>query len=305
MHPVGFEPTHLAALEPESSVYANFTTGASCGVVYQKPPPSVNPPPPPCCGIGHSGSLGCTQEREFICHRKTLPARLREAARIDILLLSRNAEERAVGGRKCRPLLKRHTRRLCTAFEFLLFGELTEVFGIRALQIIHRAVGIRHHSLILSPNPFIAHISSLHIYPYTSFALKEVPILLLPDSSPPWHSSPDLYFSCPELYQAQLRIVNLNARDKFMFCLRPLLFLLFYLLKYTSTQSQLRFLRNSVSRQSSCGLLQSNVPSAKYGRLLAPWHIPSHHPTSLSSTALVTRRAKRRSSRPGIRTAAR
>ena len=28
MHPVGFEPTHLAALEPESSVYANFTTGA-------------------------------------------------------------------------------------------------------------------------------------------------------------------------------------------------------------------------------------------------------------------------------------
>ena len=31
MHPVGFEPTHLAALEPESSVYANFTTGAAEG----------------------------------------------------------------------------------------------------------------------------------------------------------------------------------------------------------------------------------------------------------------------------------
>ena len=29
VHPVGFEPTHLAAPEPESGVYANFTTGAS------------------------------------------------------------------------------------------------------------------------------------------------------------------------------------------------------------------------------------------------------------------------------------
>ena len=31
VHPVGFEPTHLAAPEPESGVYANFTTGASRG----------------------------------------------------------------------------------------------------------------------------------------------------------------------------------------------------------------------------------------------------------------------------------
>ena len=31
VHPVGFEPTHLAAPEPESGVYANFTTGASGG----------------------------------------------------------------------------------------------------------------------------------------------------------------------------------------------------------------------------------------------------------------------------------
>ena len=29
VHPVGFEPTHLAAPEPESGVYANFTTGAT------------------------------------------------------------------------------------------------------------------------------------------------------------------------------------------------------------------------------------------------------------------------------------
>ena len=43
VHPVGFEPTHLAALEPESSVYANFTTGADWEIVYQKPPLSVNP----------------------------------------------------------------------------------------------------------------------------------------------------------------------------------------------------------------------------------------------------------------------
>ena len=35
MHPVGVEPTHLAALEPESSVYANFTTGAT-GEDYAK-----------------------------------------------------------------------------------------------------------------------------------------------------------------------------------------------------------------------------------------------------------------------------
>ena len=35
MHPVGFEPTHLAALEPESSVYANFTTGANGVIRYQ------------------------------------------------------------------------------------------------------------------------------------------------------------------------------------------------------------------------------------------------------------------------------
>ena len=35
VHPVGFEPTHLAALEPESSVYANFTTGANGGIRYQ------------------------------------------------------------------------------------------------------------------------------------------------------------------------------------------------------------------------------------------------------------------------------
>ena len=41
MHPVGFEPTHLAALEPESGVYANFTTGAFVCVVYQKIRPRV------------------------------------------------------------------------------------------------------------------------------------------------------------------------------------------------------------------------------------------------------------------------
>ena len=35
MHPGGFEPTHLAALEPESSVYANFTTGANGEIRYQ------------------------------------------------------------------------------------------------------------------------------------------------------------------------------------------------------------------------------------------------------------------------------
>ena len=29
VHPVGFEPTHLAVPEPESGVYANFTTGAT------------------------------------------------------------------------------------------------------------------------------------------------------------------------------------------------------------------------------------------------------------------------------------
>ena len=34
VHPVGFEPTHLAAPEPESGVYANFTTGAFGCIVY-------------------------------------------------------------------------------------------------------------------------------------------------------------------------------------------------------------------------------------------------------------------------------
>ena len=42
MHPVGFEPTHLAAPEPESGVYANFTTGAYECEVYQKPRLAVN-----------------------------------------------------------------------------------------------------------------------------------------------------------------------------------------------------------------------------------------------------------------------
>ena len=38
MHPVGFEPTHLAAPEPESGVYANFTTGATWVIVYHTKP---------------------------------------------------------------------------------------------------------------------------------------------------------------------------------------------------------------------------------------------------------------------------
>ena len=37
VHPVGFEPTHLAAPEPESGVYANFTTGAFGCIVYHIP----------------------------------------------------------------------------------------------------------------------------------------------------------------------------------------------------------------------------------------------------------------------------
>ena len=36
VHPVGFEPTHLAAPEPESGVYANFTTGAFVEGYYLK-----------------------------------------------------------------------------------------------------------------------------------------------------------------------------------------------------------------------------------------------------------------------------
>ena len=44
VHLVGLEPTSLAALEPESSVCANFTTGANEKIVYQKPLRAVNPP---------------------------------------------------------------------------------------------------------------------------------------------------------------------------------------------------------------------------------------------------------------------
>ena len=44
VHLVGLEPTSLAALEPESSVCANFTTGANEEIVYQKPLRAVNPP---------------------------------------------------------------------------------------------------------------------------------------------------------------------------------------------------------------------------------------------------------------------
>ena len=60
MHPVGVEPTHLAALEPESSVYANFTTGAT-GAYY-----AINRPPRQwgiCekCGARKLG--GCQGER--------------------------------------------------------------------------------------------------------------------------------------------------------------------------------------------------------------------------------------------------
>ena len=43
VHPVGFEPTHLAALEPESSVYANFTTGANGCIRYQIPENKASP----------------------------------------------------------------------------------------------------------------------------------------------------------------------------------------------------------------------------------------------------------------------
>ena len=42
MHLVGLEPTSLAALEPESSVCANFTTGATGRIVYQKISQPVN-----------------------------------------------------------------------------------------------------------------------------------------------------------------------------------------------------------------------------------------------------------------------
>ena len=44
VHLVGLEPTSLAALEPESSVCANFTTGANEEIVYQKLLRAVNPP---------------------------------------------------------------------------------------------------------------------------------------------------------------------------------------------------------------------------------------------------------------------